>query len=283
MTITPAATPSEATPPAFPLGALVSTHAGPSAGDIDVGYTRPPLQDTVNVQEEREQIVVKQERPQSPPSPGSPLRDISHVPEAKPFILLSPSHRPFTTLPLGPHTLTHTHVHIQQPASFNSNHKDAPSTPPSQAKTGRKPRAARAPQAPGRFPATSKRGEKQCTNCSETDTPQWRGTLCNACALWKRSRGEDRPLPLLFPRRSPSPSLSPEPVLSPSQSSGQSRTPPFPSFLEGKIAPEEQVVCLPSPPAGVFWKRPETEITRASRRGPETFSSVGELEGSVSD
>ncbi|OCF73891.1 hypothetical protein I204_05736 [Kwoniella mangroviensis CBS 8886] len=58
-----------------------------------------------------------------------------------------------------------------------------------------------------RFPPYNTGGERQCTNCSEVDTPQWRGTLCNACALWKRSRGTDRPLPLLFPvkRRSPTP------------------------------------------------------------------------------
>ncbi|OCF31090.1 hypothetical protein I316_07221 [Kwoniella heveanensis BCC8398] len=71
-----------------------------------------------------------------------------------------------------------------------------------------------------RFPAKTSHGERQCTNCGEVDTPQWRGTLCNACALWKRSRGTDRPLPLLFPRRrtTPSPSLSPSPSpsLSPS-------------------------------------------------------------------
>lgn len=52
-----------------------------------------------------------------------------------------------------------------------------------------------------RFPSRTPRNDRQCTNCGETDTPQWRGTLCNACALWKRSRGTDRPLPLLFPVR----------------------------------------------------------------------------------
>ena len=52
-----------------------------------------------------------------------------------------------------------------------------------------------------RFPARTVHGERQCTNCGEVDTPQWRGTLCNACALWKRSRGTDRPLPLLFTTR----------------------------------------------------------------------------------
>ncbi|ORY33685.1 hypothetical protein BCR39DRAFT_556912 [Naematelia encephala] len=51
------------------------------------------------------------------------------------------------------------------------------------------------------FTPRNENGEKQCTNCGDTDTPQWRGTLCNACALWKRSRGTDRPLPLLFPIR----------------------------------------------------------------------------------
>jgi hypothetical protein len=67
-----------------------------------------------------------------------------------------------------------------------------------------------------RFPPRTEDGDRQCTNCGEIDTPQWRGTLCNACALWKRSRGTDRPLPLLFPPRrrapSPSPSLSPSPL-----------------------------------------------------------------------
>lgn len=52
-----------------------------------------------------------------------------------------------------------------------------------------------------RFPSRTPQNDRQCTNCGETDTPQWRGTLCNACALWKRSRGTDRPLPLLFPVR----------------------------------------------------------------------------------
>ncbi|ODO07239.1 hypothetical protein L198_00818 [Cryptococcus wingfieldii CBS 7118] len=57
-----------------------------------------------------------------------------------------------------------------------------------------------------RFPPRTPTNDRQCTNCGERDTPQWRGTLCNACALWKRSRGTDRPLPLLFPlRRSPTP------------------------------------------------------------------------------
>ena len=62
------------------------------------------------------------------------------------------------------------------------------------------------------FSPHTQTGEKQCTNCGETDTPQWRGTLCNACALWKRSRGTDRPLPLLFPvrKRPRSPSLDEE-------------------------------------------------------------------------
>ena len=60
-----------------------------------------------------------------------------------------------------------------------------------------------------RFPAKTSKGDRQCTNCSETDTPQWRGTLCNACALWKRSRGTDRPLPLLFPPRKRSRSPTP--------------------------------------------------------------------------
>jgi hypothetical protein len=69
-----------------------------------------------------------------------------------------------------------------------------------------------------RFAPRTMDNERQCTNCGETDTPQWRGTLCNACALWKRSRGTDRPLPLLFPvrKRPRSPSLSPTPSLSPS-------------------------------------------------------------------
>ena len=49
-----------------------------------------------------------------------------------------------------------------------------------------------------RFAARTDKGDKRCTNCGETDTPQWRGTLCNACALWRRSRGTDRPLPLVF-------------------------------------------------------------------------------------
>ncbi|WVQ85661.1 hypothetical protein IAT38_007827 [Cryptococcus sp. DSM 104549] len=68
-------------------------------------------------------------------------------------------------------------------------------------------RAKPSPNQGTRFPARTAHGDRQCTNCGEVDTPQWRGTLCNACALWKRSRGTDRPLPLLFPvrRRSPTP------------------------------------------------------------------------------
>jgi hypothetical protein len=66
------------------------------------------------------------------------------------------------------------------------------------------------PRSIARFPARTERGEKQCTNCGETDTPQWRGTLCNTCALWKRSRGVDRPLPLLFPVRKRPRSVGPE-------------------------------------------------------------------------
>jgi len=54
---------------------------------------------------------------------------------------------------------------------------------------------------PGRFPPRNEADERQCTNCGEVDTPQWRGTLCNACALWRRARGSDRPLPLKFPVR----------------------------------------------------------------------------------
>ncbi|ORX36034.1 hypothetical protein BD324DRAFT_519420 [Kockovaella imperatae] len=71
-----------------------------------------------------------------------------------------------------------------------------------------KPESERKPGEP-RFPSHNAHGDKQCINCQETDTPQWRSGLCNACALWKRSRGTDRPLPLLFPIRkrpeSPSP------------------------------------------------------------------------------
>ena len=71
-----------------------------------------------------------------------------------------------------------------------------------------KPEAERKPGEP-RFPPKNIHGEKQCVYCAEVDTPRWRGSLCNACALWKRSRGTDRPLPLLFPvrkrPRSPSP------------------------------------------------------------------------------
>ena len=49
-----------------------------------------------------------------------------------------------------------------------------------------------------RFEPRSPCGTRQCTNCGETSTPQWRGQLCNACALWKRARGQDRPVPLKF-------------------------------------------------------------------------------------
>ena len=79
------------------------------------------------------------------------------------------------------------------------------------------------PSDKARFPPRTDDGEKQCTNCGETDTPQWRGTLCNACALWRRSRGTDRPLPLLFPvrKRPRSPSLEPEPEYDPDQGNAE--------------------------------------------------------------
>ncbi|WVR05963.1 hypothetical protein IAU60_002990 [Kwoniella sp. DSM 27419] len=70
--------------------------------------------------------------------------------------------------------------------------------------------AEQSPDQGTRFASHGLDGQRQCTNCGETDTPQWRGALCNACALWKRSRGTDRPLPLLFHRKGkgqPTPSL----------------------------------------------------------------------------
>ena len=72
----------------------------------------------------------------------------------------------------------------------------SPSSPTKKVK-----RVPKAPLGPTRFPPTNTHGDRQCTNCAETTTAQWRGTLCNACALWKRSRGTDRPLPLRFPRK----------------------------------------------------------------------------------
>ena len=67
-----------------------------------------------------------------------------------------------------------------------------------------------------RYPPVTSSGQKQCANCGEIDTPQWRGVLCNACSLWKRSRGSDRPVPLRFPvtkrPRSPDDTSRPEGV-----------------------------------------------------------------------
>ncbi|OWZ30177.1 hypothetical protein C356_05981 [Cryptococcus neoformans c45] len=100
-------------------------------------------------------------------------------PELKPLIPLSPEPQS-----LSPPLRTVTPSQSQQPIKTIATHKKNASI-----------------NQGSRFPSRTPQNDRQCTNCGETDTPQWRGTLCNACALWKRSRGTDRPLPLLFPVR----------------------------------------------------------------------------------
>ncbi|WVF70541.1 hypothetical protein IAT40_005332 [Kwoniella sp. CBS 6097] len=139
-------------------------------------------------------------------------------PTTPPLRAISPSHLA-APLPIPPPHLQPSSNGLH-PTS-NSVHGSSTGTGPSKkAKTtAAKGKAKSTINQGSRFPAKTNRGERQCTNCGEIDTPQWRGTLCNACALWKRSRGTDRPLPLLFPRRrtpTPSPSPSPSPSLSPS-------------------------------------------------------------------
>ncbi|WWC99768.1 hypothetical protein V866_006673 [Kwoniella sp. B9012] len=115
-------------------------------------------------------------------------------PTSPPLVALSPSH-------------SHTQpVPVPGKSQKSNKNKNRPSTKPRKSHS-RKSSSSSTVNSGTRFPPYSTGGERQCTNCSEVDTPQWRGTLCNACALWKRSRGTDRPLPLLFPvkRRSPTP------------------------------------------------------------------------------
>ncbi|WVQ97381.1 hypothetical protein IAU59_004493 [Kwoniella sp. CBS 9459] len=146
-------------------------------------------------------------------------------------ILVSPTTPPLRAIspsqlaaPLAPHSRHSDHVH-QLPASTQ------PQTQNKTKKPKTAPRKSKATVNQGsRFPSKTTHGERQCTNCGEVDTPQWRGTLCNACALWKRSRGTDRPLPLLFPRRrtpTPTPALSPSPNPDPSSRLSLSPSPPL--------------------------------------------------------
>ncbi|WRT64226.1 uncharacterized protein IL334_001155 [Kwoniella shivajii] len=134
--------------------------------------------------------------------------------DPSPHLLVSPISPPLIALAASP--VVHPQLRIQPHGQ--------PQTPPSESRTTSTsnshatPKKAKKPKTKktsivnqgSRFPAYTPNGERQCTNCSEIDTPQWRGTLCNACALWKRSRGTDRPLPLLFPVRRKSPSPEPE-------------------------------------------------------------------------
>ncbi|WWD09489.1 hypothetical protein V865_007613 [Kwoniella europaea PYCC6329] len=118
-------------------------------------------------------------------------------PTSPPLVALSPSH-------------SHSHPHsIPVPVQGKKSQKSAKNKTNTKSRKShsRKSSSSSTVNSGTRFPPYSTGGERQCTNCSEVDTPQWRGTLCNACALWKRSRGTDRPLPLLFPvkRRSPTP------------------------------------------------------------------------------
>ncbi|OWZ63687.1 hypothetical protein AYX15_04415 [Cryptococcus neoformans] len=120
------------------------------------------------------------------PEDHQPLPSLpsSPSPEFKP--LIPPSPEPHS---LSPPLRTVTPSQSQQPIKAIATHKKNASI-----------------NQGSRFPSRTPQNDRQCTNCGETDTPQWRGTLCNACALWKRSRGTDRPLPLLFPVRKRSPS-----------------------------------------------------------------------------
>lgn len=113
-----------------------------------------------------------EDRQQFPPLPSPSL-------ERKPLTSLSPEPEP-----LSPPLQTITPPHSQQSIKSVATHRKNASI-----------------NQGSRFPSRTPQNDRQCTNCGETDTPQWRGTLCNACALWKRSRGTDRPLPLLFPVR----------------------------------------------------------------------------------
>ncbi|WVW82388.1 hypothetical protein I302_104395 [Kwoniella bestiolae CBS 10118] len=120
-------------------------------------------------------------------------------PTSPPLVALSPSHTNTNPIPLP---------HAQAQAQIQGKNQNAKSKTRSRKSHSHSKKSSTSSTNQGsRFPSYTSTGERQCTNCSEVDTPQWRGTLCNACALWKRSRGTDRPLPLLFPvkRRSPTP------------------------------------------------------------------------------
>ncbi|ODN84487.1 hypothetical protein L202_00426 [Cryptococcus amylolentus CBS 6039] len=131
----------------------------------------------------------------SPEPRSSSDTSMSASPKRKsPVILVFPSSEPASP-PLRAVTSQDSITKFSPPAS-NSTRSNPPSTRkrPSNINQG------------SRFPPRTPTNGRQCTNCGETDTPQWRGTLCNACALRKSSRGTDRPLPLRFPvRRSPRP------------------------------------------------------------------------------
>jgi len=124
--------------------------------------------------------------------------------DIKPVLAASPLASPPASPPLrevSPHDVAIT-------LTSNASAGTRPANPSKNGKTGKTGKTA--PAAPGRFPPRNEDDERQCTNCGEVDTPQWRGTLCNACALWKRARGSDRPLPLRFPVRKRARSVTPE-------------------------------------------------------------------------
>ncbi|WVN90360.1 uncharacterized protein L203_105596 [Cryptococcus depauperatus CBS 7841] len=104
-----------------------------------------------------------------------------------------------------------------------------------------------------RFPPCTSQNDRQCTNCGETVTSQWRGTLCNACALWKRSRGTDRPLPLLFSVKRKS--------LTPSDEAGitMGENAEYPDYRETISSPALQSPISPRPTASNI----ASPITRA--------------------
>ena len=53
---------------------------------------------------------------------------------------------------------------------------------------------------------------KTCCNCGTTETPMWRGEHCNACAIWKRKHGDERPLEEEARRRAAMPPARPKPT-----------------------------------------------------------------------
>ncbi|GFZ43596.1 hypothetical protein JCM24511_01316 [Saitozyma sp. JCM 24511] len=94
--------------------------------------------------------------------------------------ILQPKLEPLSPAPQSAPTssaeLTHPLPHPTLPAQLSP---PAPPAPPAQPNPLTRPIPPPAPAQPRFAPRTSD-GSRQCTNCGELDTPQWRGTLCNA-------------------------------------------------------------------------------------------------------